>query len=221
MNLLYKGEKIMKKISIFESINKEDINKMLKCFEAKTRTFKKDSTILTYLGNTSMIGIIIKGKAELIRNDYNGNRTILETLTENDIFGEIFSNYNTDELSVKATEETEVLFIDYYHITKRCKKACPYHSTLVENTLNILSQKIVTNNERIEILAKRTIREKLLAYFDIMSKKKLSKTFTIPLTYTDLADYLGIDRSAMQRELKNLKEDELISTTNKKITLNY
>ena len=54
-----------------------------------------------------------------------------------------------------------------------------------------------------------------------MSKKKLSKTFTIPLTYTDLADYLGIDRSAMQRELKNLKEDELISTTNKKITLNY
>ena len=103
----------MKKISIFQSINKEDINKMLKCFEAKTRTFKKDSTILTYLGNTSMIGIIIKGKAELIRNDYNGNRTILETLTENDIFGEIFSNYNTDELSVKATEETEVLFIDY------------------------------------------------------------------------------------------------------------
>ena len=211
----------MKKISIFQSINKEDINKMLKCFEAKTRTFKKDSNILTYLGNTSMIGIIIKGKAELIRNDYNGNRTILETLNENDIFGEVFSSYNTDELSVKATEETEVLFIDYYHITKRCKKACPYHSTLVENTLNILSQKIVTNNERIEILAKRTIREKLLAYFDIMSKKKLSKTFTIPLTYTDLADYLGIDRSAMQRELKNLKEDELISTTGKKITLNY
>ena len=68
----------MKKTSIFENINKEDITKMLKCFEAKTRTFKKDSNILTYLGNTSMIGIIIKGKAELIRNDYNGNRTILE-----------------------------------------------------------------------------------------------------------------------------------------------
>lgn len=211
----------MQKISIFENIEKEDIIKMLKCFEAKKRTFKKEATILAYLGNTSMVGIIIKGEAVLIRNDYKGNRTILETINENDIFGEVFSNYNTDELLVKATEETEVLFIDYYHITKRCKKACIYHSKLIENTLNILSQKIVNSNERIEILAKRTIREKLLAYFDIMSKKKLSKTFTIPLTYTDLADYLGIDRSAMQRELKNLKEDGLIKTNGKKIILKY
>ena len=211
----------MKKTKIFQNIENEDINKMLKCFEAKKRVFKKESIIMNYLGNTSTIGIITKGKAELIRNDYNGNRTIIETLTEDDIFGEVFSSYNINELSIKASEETEVLFIDYYHITKRCKKACPYHSKLVENTLNILSEKIVNINERIEILAKRTIREKLLAYFDIMSKKRLSKTFTIPLTYTDLADYLGIDRSAMQRELKNLKEDNLIKTNNKKITLNY
>lgn len=211
----------MKKTKIFQNIEKEDINKMLKCFEAKKRIFKKESIIMNYLGNTSTIGIITKGKAELIRNDYNGNRTIIETLTEDDIFGEVFSSYNINELSIKASEETEVLFIDYYHITKRCKKACPYHSKLVENTLNILSEKIVNTNERIEILAKRTIREKLLAYFDIMSKKRLSKTFTIPFTYTDLADYLGIDRSAMQRELKNLKEDNLITTNRKKITLNY
>lgn len=211
----------MKKTKIFQNIEKEDINKMLKCFEAKKRVFKKESIIMNYLGNTSTIGIITKGKAELIRNDYNGNRTIIETLTEDDIFGEVFSSYNINELSIKASEETEVLFIDYYHITKRCKKACPYHSKLVENTLNILSEKIVNINERIEILAKRTIREKLLAYFDIMSKKRLSKTFTIPFTYTDLADYLGVDRSAMQREIKNLKEDNLITTNRKKITLNY
>lgn len=211
----------MKKTKIFQNIENEDINKMLKCFEAKKRVFKKESIIMNYLGNTSTIGIITKGKAELIRNDYNGNRTIIETLTEDDIFGEVFSSYNINELSIKAIEETEVLFIDYYHITKRCKKACPYHSKLVENTLNILSEKIVNINERIEILAKRTIREKLLAYFDIMSKKRLSKTFTIPFTYTDLADYLGIDRSAMQREIKNLKEDNLITTNRKKITLNY
>ncbi len=211
----------MKKTKIFQNIENEDINKMLKCFEAKKRVFKKESIIMNYLGNTSTIGIITKGKAELIRNDYNGNRTIIETLTEDDIFGEVFSSYNINELSIKASEETEVLFIDYYHITKRCKKACPYHSKLVENTLNILSEKIVNINERIEILAKRTIREKLLAYFDIMSKKRLSKTFTIPFTYTDLADYLGIDRSAMQREIKNLKEDNLITTNRKKITLNY
>ena len=211
----------MQSISIFKNVEEENINKMLKCFDAKTRSYKKDATIMTYLGTTSTVGIIISGKAELIRSDYNGNRTILETLEKGDIFGEIFSNYNINELSIKATEETIVLFIDYYHITKRCKKACPYHSKVVENTLEILSQKIVNRNERIEILTKRSTREKLLAYFDIMSKKNISKKFTIPFTYTDLADYLGVDRSAMQRELKNLKEDGVIKTKGKQITLLY
>jgi len=211
----------MEKLSIFKNITDEEISKMLKCFEAKTRIYKKDSTIVNYIGNTSIVGIILKGRAELIRYDYLGNRTILEELKENDIFGEVFSNYNIDELSIKATEETEILFIDYHHITKRCKKACPYHSKLVENVLNILSQKIVTSSERIEILAKRTTREKLLAYFEILSKQKISKTFTIPFTYTDLADYLGVDRSAMQRELKNLIDEGFIKKTGKKITLTY
>ena len=211
----------MQNISIFKNISDEDISKLLKCFEVKERSFKKDATIMTFVGNTSTVGIIIKGKAELIRNDYNGNRTIIETLEEGEIFGDVFSNYNIDELSVKAVEETNILFIDFYHITKRCKKACPYHSKVVENTLNILSQKIATINERIEVLAKRTTREKLLAYFEIMSKKNLSKKFYLTLTYTDLADYLGVDRSAMQRELKNLKEDELIKTKGKQITLLY
>lgn len=211
----------MNYLSIFNNIEEEDINKMLKCFEAKTRTYKKDSTIVNYIGNTSMIGIILKGKAELIRYDYLGNRTIIEILKENDIFGEVFSNYNIDELSIKATEETTILFIDYYHITKRCKKACPYHSKLVENVLNILSNKVVNSNERIEILAKRSTREKLLAYFEITAKQKLSKSFVIPFTYTDLADYLGVDRSAMQRELKNLKDEGFIKTNGKKITLTY
>lgn len=211
----------MQNISIFKNIEEDDIKKMLNCFEAKTRSFKKDATIMNYIGYTSTIGIIIEGKAKLVRNDYDGNRTILEKLDKNDIFGEVFSNYNIDELSIQAEEDTTVLFIDYHHITKRCKKACPYHSKLVENTLNLLSQKIVNTNERLEILAKRTTREKLLTYFEIMAKKNISKTFIIPFTYTDLADYLGVDRSAMQRELKLLKEDGFIKTNNKKITLTY
>lgn len=211
----------MENLSIFKNIEPEDINKMLKCFEARTSKFKKGSTILSFIGNNSMVGIVLEGEAALIRYDYSGNKTLIEQLGPNSMFGERFSNYNADELLVEATKDSTILFIDYYHITKRCKKACPHHSRLVENVLEILSNKVILANERAEILAKKSIREKLLAYFEITSKRKISKTFTLPLSYTDLADYLGIDRSAMQRELKNLKEEGFIKTQNRKITLNY
>ena len=211
----------MESISIFENLDSKEIDKLLKCFEARERSFNKDAIIMTSLGNNSTVGIITKGKAELIRNDYYGNRTILETLGKGDIFGDVFSNYNIDELSITAAEETDIVFIDYYHLTKSCPKEDHNHSKVFENTMKILSDKVVASNERVEILAKRTIRDKLLAYFELLSKKNISKKFELPFTYTDLADYLGVDRSAMQRELKNLKEDEFIKTKGKQITLLY
>jgi len=85
--------------------------------------------------------------------------------------------------------------------------------------LQLLSNKLKNMNERIEVLTKRTIREKLLEYFSILSKKKVSKSFLLPFSFTDLADYLSIDRSAMMRELKNLKEDGFIESKGKRITL--
>ena len=211
----------MESISIFKNLDNNNIDKLLKCFEARERSFNKDSIIMTSLGNNSTVGIITKGKAELIRNDYYGNRTILETLEKGDIFGDVFSNYNIDELSIMAAESTDVVFIEYYKLTQSCSKKDHNHSKVLENTMQILSDKVVSSNERVEILAKRTIRDKLLAYFELLAKKNLSRRFELPFTYTDLADYLGVDRSAMQRELKNLKEDEFIKTKGKQITLLY
>ena len=204
--------------SIFEGIEEEDIKKMLKCFDAKTRTFKKDRTIVTNIINIKMIGIILEGTANVERYDYNGNRSIIEKLEKNSVFGEVFSRLGSD-ISVIATSDCEVLFIEYEHLIKRCRKGCVYHSILTNNVLQLLSKKIVDLNKRLEILSKRTIRDKLLSYFELLANNNPKRSFNLPFTYTDLADYLSIDRSAMMREIKNLKEEGFIETNGKKITL--
>ena len=65
------------------------------------------------------------------------------------------------------------------------------------------------------------IRHQFDSYFNLLVKGKSSRTFHLPFTYTELADYLSVDRSAMMRELKNLKEEGFITTTGRKIKLNY
>lgn len=208
----------MDDLIIFENINKDEIDTMLKCFEAKRMTFSKDRTIISNMTNAKSIGIVLSGRADMIRYEYNGNRTILEKLSRNSIFGEVFS-YLGSGVSVIATTSCEVLFIDYNHLIKRCKKGCVCHSILIDNVLQLLSKKIIDLNERIEILSKRTIREKLLSYFNLMSKDKVNRIFTIPFSYTDLADYLSIDRSAMMREIKCLRDDGFIYTNGRKISI--
>ena len=145
--------------SIFEGIEEADIEKMLKCFEASKRVYKKDRTIVSNIINIKMVGIILSGTANMERYDYNGNRSIIEKLETNSVFGEVFSRLGSD-ISVVATSDCEILFIEYEHIIKRCKKGCSYHSTLTNNMLKLLSKKIVELNERVEILSKRTIRDK-------------------------------------------------------------
>lgn len=210
---------IMVEFALFKNVNEEDLNKALKCFNTKKILFKREQTILSNIKNVGTIGVVLSGTAQLIRLDYSGTRTILTTYNTGDVFGDIFSNISGGEISVKAKEDSEILFLDYAHIINRCKKNCSYHNTIIQNMIEILSKRIYKQNERIEILTKRSIRDKLLEYFNLCAKKTASKVIYLPFTFTDLADFLSIDRAAMMREIKNLKEDGMITTKGKMIHL--
>ena len=206
---------------IFKNIDSNQKEYLMNCLDARISRFKKDNTIASYIGNTNIVGVVLDGTAEIVRYDYNGNRTILEKLEKDSIFGDIFTSLDNSELIITATSECEVLFLEYGNLIKRCSKACPFHSTLIDNVFKILANKLIFNQKKIEILMNKTIREKLRTYFSSVSNSKGSKTFTLPFSYTDLADFLAIDRSAMTREIKNLKDDGIISTEGRKITLHY
>ncbi len=210
----------MTKIQAFEGIEEVDVKKMLTCFQAKTLHYKKDTTILSNVANTTQVGIITSGSAIIIRYNFNGSRNIIEKLNEGETFGSFSASFS-EELYIISLEETDVIMFDYSRMINRCKKNCEYHNKLIHNMVKILSLKLQNYNERIEVLTKKTIRDKLLAYFNLLVKKQISKNITLPFSLTDLADYLSIDRSAMMRELKNLKEEGLIESKGKKIYLKY
>ena len=74
-------------------------------------------------------------------------------------------------------------------------------------------------SEHIDVLSHRTIREKLMAYFMIQSSKNDSPSFSLPFTRSSLADYISVDRSAMMREIKKLKDDGIIEISQKDVKL--
>ena len=192
------------------------------CDKINIKKFSKGDNITTYIEKRNQLCIVLKGEADLIRYDYNGNKTIIGHFTENDIFGEVFYPANTNnELFVEAKKKSEILFMLYDNILNRCKKTCPFHDELYSGIAEMVLQTVIELNTRIELLTKRNTRDKLLSYFDILSENRLNKTITIPFSYTDLADYLSVDRSAMTRELGHLKEEGFIRKVGNKITLLY
>ena len=205
-------------IDIGEFIN----NFSNECTKAQVKTFEKGEIITTYLVNRNQLCFLIDGQADLIRYESNGTQSIIEHLSNNDLFGEIFYQLTTNnELFVLAKKKTSVLFYSYDNFHKKCKKNCKFHERLISSLPNLMLSKMVDLNIHIEVLSKRGIREKILEYFSILSNRTLNKTFILPYTFTDLADYLNVDRSAMMRELKSLKEEGFIKKSGNKITLLY
>ena len=192
------------------------------CIKAQKKEFHPGTVITTYIEKRKQICILLSGKAELIRYDLKGNKDIIENFGPNDIFGEVFHNVNTNnELFVMATKKCEVVFFLYDDIKFKCRQNCSFHNTLMSNLLELSLNNAIIQNTRIEILSKRSIREKLLSYFDILSRESFSKRITIPFSLTSLADYLSVDRSAMMRELKNLTDEGFISKQGNRIKLLY
>ena len=226
---------------LFYEINAREKEKILQFLEANTLTFKKNTTILGSVKQENIISIVVSGYLQIIKTDYNGNRTIMEELFENDIFGSTISSIKNDEYTIITKEDSKIIItrtrtmrtnikekqstntaqqIIYFDEIINNDLNYSYFNQFLKNLLKIITKKINSNNDRMEILTNKTIRNKLLAYFRIMSKKNNSRVIYLPYNYTDLADYLAIDRSAMYRELKNLKDEGLIEVKNKRITLN-
>lgn len=197
---------------LFHRISFEEYESMRICLSARETSFSAGDTICCFGGEEKRVGILAHGSASTVRYESNGSRTILERLGPQDIFGEVLSFQNAffESIFVVCDQDCSVLFFNYEHILRPCSKVCPCHQQLIQNMLQIISEKAILLSQRVEVLSKRTIREKLLCYFFHLSRQFTQTTVEIPFTMVDLADYLSVDRSAMTRELKKMKDDGLL-----------
>ncbi|MCI9406604.1 MAG: Crp/Fnr family transcriptional regulator [Oscillospiraceae bacterium] len=194
---------------------------MMDCFYISQRRFRAGQTVFEYGADDNWIGILQKGRAKLIRVDRNGESVVLERLGPDGVFGPLlaFPYTGSDSVWLQCDEDCEAVFIPYSQITKRCEKACRHHSILVENLFGMMRQKAMALSERVEVLSRRTIREKLCAYFLLLAAKSGRREFCLPFSYSALGDFICTDRSAMMRQLRQMKEDGLIQTEKRKIYL--
>lgn len=207
-------------INAFQNISFNNKKKLLSLLESKENYFTKNSSILKNYTNENIVGIIESGLIQIIKTSYNGNTTIIQELSDNEVFT---TNINTlfNDTDIIALEDSKVIIIDYDYIIENLDTNKDYFNQFIKNLFIILNEKILEKNERIQILTKKTIRNKFLEYLKIQSRIKGSRNIYIPYNYKNLADYLAVDRTALAREISILKKEGFIETKGKKITILY
>jgi CRP-like cAMP-binding protein len=196
---------------------------MKECFGVREVDFRPDEVIYDFDRPQHMIGVLLSGTAVVDRIDEQGNRTVLEHLSSGGVFGEMlmFRNVTGDSINVICEQPCRVWFVPEASVTKRCENACAHHSRVVENLFHLVAEKATALSERVEVLSRRSIREKLLCFFSMQSAHCGSAEFTLPFSLSTLADYISTDRSAMMRELRRMREDRLLSVSGRHVVLPF
>ena len=207
--------------NLFENISEKNILKLKRILSANTVKYKKNVNILSNVNQDNFIALVDSGSVQFIFNDYDGNKTIIEELNAGEMFGNLISNITSEEITCITKEDTQITYIEFDEITNDEIIKNDFYIIFIKNLIKLLTDQLTTRNNRIELLTKRSTRDKILAYFKNESQKRGTKKFNMPMTFTELANYLSVDRSAMSREIKYLKEEGFLEVNGKRITINY
>ena len=165
--------------------------------------------------------MVLSGAVQMVREDYYGNRSIVAHISPGELFGETYACADIEELpiSVVADEDTTALLMDCRRITTTCSSACAFHSRIIHNLLRLVAMKNLVFDQKIQITAHRTTREKLMTYLLNQAKLKRSNSFTIPYDRQELADYLEVDRSGLSAEISKLRKEGILTSEKNQFTL--
>ncbi len=206
---------------LLEGVSPQEYQTMHACLGVYEQSFRPDDVIYDFGDGRRMLGIVSQGSAVVERIDREGGRAILEHLGPGGVFGEMmmFKAAGDDSVVVRAAAPTRVSFLRSEAVMRRGEHACACHSRMVENLFRLVTEKATSLSERVEVLSRRSIREKLLRYFQLQAAKGHGPSFQLPFSLSALADYISADRSAMMRELKKMREEMLVTITGRQVTL--
>ncbi len=206
----------IKKLDLFHGIKESDLPGMMSCIGGQIKTYDKGQFISLEADEMKWIHVVLSGTVHMLKLDIWGNETILSVIGENQFFGETFAGSSDPVTSVsfRSAKSTRLLSIPFYRIMHTCTLSCVFHHRIIENMVSLIAEKNKQLMEKLAIVSQKTLRKKILAYLSVQAQEPASGdengAFVIPLGRVELASYLNVDRSALTRELNNMKEDGII-----------
>ncbi len=205
---------IIHRCSLFDGIAQQDLTGLLSCMGGRCVCYKKGETVFQEGDPAHLIGVVLTGGVQLMRQDYYGNRSILAQIDPLQLFGESYAFSGAEGLpvSVLAKADSQILLLDSRRLSNCCSNACDFHNRVIQNLLHLVSQKNQLLHLKLQIVSQRSTREKLMAYLLHQAKAAGSHSFTIPYDRQGLADYLEVDRSGLSAVISTLRQEGILES---------
>ncbi len=209
----------IRKCYLFDGIKDEQLADAIKLLNGRIKNVVKDDYVVQLGGTIQYAGLLLKGKIESSFQNENFDQITMHTFTGGYLFGEglVINHAKNSPVQVRAVEDSVVLFIDLEMIYAAADKS-PIRNILARNLIKSLAKKNLILNQKVRILSQKSLRDRIFIYLRTLPKDK-DGYVKIPFTQTALAEYLGVNRSALSRELGRMQNEGLLIVNKGKMKL--
>ena len=209
---------IIKTIPLFSQLQADEIRPLVADNQLFLKNYSKGTTVYNQKDSCKTLDIVLSGNFVAYSLSENGSEMTMFEFSRGQMFGAnlLFGDNHTYPLTIYCMGDAQLL-----HVTQKAISNILHNYNFVIQFIGMLSQNSQKLNQRIRMVAQKTLRENLLEYFKQQSILQGSDTIVLPISKKQLADYLGVQRPSLFRELKNLKDEGLIDISNRRIRLNH
>ena len=204
--------KTIKKLYIFKNLEDNEIMALLRCFNVKILNFREKKKIASRLDKIDSLYIILSGRVR--ESWYNSKGDLITSVdyTDGDVIGleYISEQRKTFSGEIITLEETQVMSVDSFRFLNPCNNFCPRHTKAINNSFSLLAKQNMKLLNRIKEMSMPTTKEKVMTYLMNVRSQLKSNSFDIPYNRQEMADYLGVERSALSKELSDLQKEGYI-----------
>ncbi len=202
---------------LFQAINDTETERILKCSKSGMKKYPAGTYIFEQGGMPTKLFLLLEGQGQICKDFTSGKRDVLYLVEAGNVFGEIFlfgdrKHYWYDAVAITDVAVLEMPWDFFYHF---CSNACDHHKQLTQNMLEILSENNFRITRKLHIISTSSLRERIAIWLiDSMDEKA---NVRLHMNREQLADFLGVARPSLSRELMRMQKDGLIEVGRKSI----
>lgn len=201
---------------LFRGLGQEEVQQALTALDAHRHPFHKEELLLQAGERVTHMGLVLQGRVHIEHLDVWGSKTLLGQAGEGDLFAETYACLPGEPLlvHVAAASDGEALFLSVAGLLAPGSES--WRQRMTRNLLQITARKNLGLARRNLYTAPKTIRGRVTAYFSALALKNGSMRFSLPFDRQQLADFLGVDRSALSSTLSRMQKDGLLTLTGRR-----
>ena len=195
---------------LFQGLPPDALDYALSYFEAHVKAYEKGDFLHQVSFPLERFGLVLSGTIQVSMDDMDGHHIIMNNVSAGGLFGEAYCFLGTDApIYICAVTEAEVLWMRPTRVKAPRIPLQERDQMLANRFVAALASRTLSLNQRIQILSRRTLREKLITFLSQYATAK-GDTFTVPFDRASMANFLGADRSALSRELSHLRKEGVL-----------